>query len=216
MTTFFPRSVYTKDGRYTVHLGQQFEVQDIRVKRFASIVAAVRDLALAHEYIVGCCDDELDDLHPLLSQAMCTAAVINYAKPFTSNHAREPGRWLELDSLLKKESGGRHERLMTLRHGMFAHDQGISESKALSIYLPGTPPKSPLEIGVRGAPPRYVDLGSNWAKRFEPHFARALGLARELEGKAQGELCTELFETGFEGLVLLGPARTDIPSPDVF
>lgn len=215
MTDIFPRSVFDSSGQYTISEGAAYEVNDPRINRYAAIVYARRDLQHAMEFIEVCCDNEIDEIHPALEQAAWTAALVNYAKPFSKSNARSPKKLTELSELFDDGTRASHLELLDLRDKMFAHDDGLGESKLVSLYLPSRPPRSHMEVGIGVGTWRVLGLGQDRAKLFLPHFAHVLCLCTALERQVEAEVKSSLVSSAFSGISLLGLAREDQPNADV-
>ncbi|PBJ83692.1 hypothetical protein CMZ84_04170 [Lysobacteraceae bacterium NML93-0399] len=215
MKQVFPRPVFDASGRYTVSEAAAFVISNPACSRYAAIVYARRDLQHALELMEACCSDEVDEAHPLLEQAAWTAAIVNYSKPFKCSNARSPKKLDELTGLITGHSLEVHKEALTLRDKMFAHDDGLGESKLVSLFLPARPPRSRHEFGIGVGTWRVTGLGQDRAKHFVPHFAHVLNLCTGLEEQAHIEAQASLMTSGFSDIVLLGIAQEDKPHADV-
>ncbi|WP_156970061.1 hypothetical protein [Arenimonas malthae] len=198
----FPRPIYDEGGNYTIRKGAKYRVDDRRIRELAEIDYARRDIEAAHEMVAACAEDEIELLH---ERALWVAAVVMYGKPFKANYARTE---FNARAFITQKLAGRalelHEVLMRYRDWMFAHDDGLGESKALEIYLPHVPPRSSLEVGLWRAGGRVISLGQDIARELEPHFAMVRGLFFEHEKKRRNEIAEELIRTRFAGMNVLG------------
>jgi hypothetical protein len=212
----FPRAVYDDNGSYTIRKGAIYRVDDPRIRELAEIGYARRDLERAHQLIEACTEDDLDAVHGLLEEALCTAAIITYSKPFGRNNARTE---FKPDQLLKHtltgESLDLHEYVKRCRNWMIAHDDGLGETKLLGIFLPPSPPRSRLEIGLHFAGRRVVALGQDIARRLEPHFAQVRDLFQKHEDSRREEIAAELLRSRFAGMRVQGFATEDRLDVDI-
>lgn len=212
----FPRAVYDDDGNYTIRTGAIYRVDDLRIRELAEIGYARRDLESAHELIEAYAQADHDTVHPLLGKGLCAAAVVMYVKPFGRNNARtvfKPNQLLEKH--LGSDALDLHEYLKRCRDWMIAHDDGLGESKSIGIYLPPSPPRSRLELGLHFPSRRVVALGRDIATRLEPHFAQVRDLVLEHENARREEIATELLRSRFAGVQVRGvvvdePLEVDI------
>jgi hypothetical protein len=203
----FPRAVFDEHGDYTVLRGASYLVDDPALRELAAITYARRDLQQAHEFLQACTHEGLDDVHPLLEQSLWSAAIVTYGKPFGRNDARSEFKPEPLIQAKLSEDGLRvHEYLKRCRDWMIAHDDGLGESKAISIYLPATAPRSILEIGLHLSNSRIVALGTDIARQLEPHFAQVRDLLLVHEESFRRKTASQLLESRFEGINLLGEA----------
>ncbi|MFZ5635926.1 MAG: hypothetical protein ACOY82_05000 [Pseudomonadota bacterium] len=206
----FPRAVYDDDGGYTIRKAAIYRVDDPRIRELAEIGYARRDLERAHQLIEACTEDDLDAVHGLLEEALCTAAIVTYCKPFGRNNARtefKPDQFLK--GALTEESLKLHEYVKRCRDWMIAHDDGLGETKALGIFLPGSPPRSTFEIGLHSSGRRVVALGQDIARRLEPHFAQVRDLFQAHEDSRREEIATDLLRSRFAGMRIHGFASED-------
>lgn len=206
----FPRAVFDEHGAYTIRRGASYRVDDFRIRELAEIGYARRDLEQAHTLLENCIREDLDKLHPLLEECLWTATIVMYSKPFGRNNARtvfKPEQLLRLH--LGSEGLKLHEYIKRCRDWMIAHDDGLGESKETAIYLPPTPPRSTLEIGLHNPNPRVVALGTDIARQLEPHFAHVRELFVAHEYKRRHEIASELLSSRFAGMQLLGEAIDD-------
>ncbi|WP_279412161.1 hypothetical protein [Luteimonas sp. 8-5] len=208
--------MYDDDGNYTIRTGAIYRVDDLRIRELAEIGYARRDLEKAHQLIEACAQDDLDAVHPLLEESLCTAAVIMYAKPFGRNNARtifKPDQLLK--KLLKDEVLDVHEYVKRCRDWMIAHDDGLGETKSIGIYLPPSPPRSTLDMGLHFAGRRVVALGQDVARRLDPHFAQVRDLVRAHEDSRRQEIAAELLRSRFASMQVQGLATEERLEVDI-
>jgi hypothetical protein len=214
----FPRTVYDASGAYTVRTGGSFLVGDLRARELAEIGYARRDVAKAYDFLARCLDDDDSERPGECEESLWVATVVFYAKPFGRNDAR--GAFdanAFLNARLNDEGRRFHEYLRRLRHRWAAHDDGVGEDKTIAIYLPPSPPRSFLEIGMQGPARRVISLGTDIARQLEPHVAWVRDILAAHENQRRDAIARELMATRFHGLRLTGlassaPLAVDIDS----
>lgn len=203
----FPRAVFDADGTYTVRTAGSYLVDDSRVRELADIGFARRDLAKAYEFLARCADDDDNERSGEFEESLWVAAVVFYAKPFGRNYARGAfDATAFLNSRLSDNGRRLHEYLLRLRHRWAAHDDGLGEDKTIAIYLPPSPPRSFIEIGLQGPARRVISLGAGIARQIEPHVAWVRDILAEHETQRRDAVARELVATRFRNLQLMGTA----------
>jgi len=130
-----------------------------------------------------------------------------YGKVFKRSGARRGFNATEfIRQKLMREALDRHDYLIALRDQMIAHDDGIGESKELSIYLAEQAPTYALAIGVSVGNRRVVSLGTDIAREVEPHFGYVAKIFSEIEALTRDELLRGFLVTRFAEVTLLGPS----------
>lgn len=207
----YPRAVFDVQGAYTVRTGASYCVEDSRARELAEIGYARRDVAKAYDFLTRCLDDNDGERPGECEESLWVAAVVFYAKPFGRNDAR--GAFdanAFLNARLSDEGRRLHEYLRRLRHRWAAHDDGLGEDKTVAIYLPPSPPRSSLEIGMHGPARRVISLGTDIARQLEPHVAWVRNVLLAHEDQRRETIARELIATRFDGLCLTGVAT---PAP---
>ncbi len=205
----FPRPVFDAYGTYTVRTADNYFVDDSRVRELADIGCARRDVAKAYDFLALCLDEDDNGRSGECEESLWVAAVVFYAKPFGRNYAR--GAFdanAFLNSRLSDNGRRLHEYLLRLRHRWAAHDDGLGEDKTVAIYLPPSPPRSFLEIGLHGPARRVISLGAEIARQLEPHVAWVRDILEEHETQRRDAIARELIATRFRNLQLMGTASS--------
>lgn len=201
----FPCSPVDAQGVYRWH--GHFRVQSKSIERFAVIEWARRDLVSAHEAMRECCNDAWEDHDSPVHQALWWAAVIEYSKPFGTNHSRGalPRGWAEDYLLPRLDHRGRllHEYVLCLRDRMIAHDDGLGEDKAVFISLPPSRPRQAGYIGVGTGKDRVTALGTNRARELEPHYRQVERIFDALWQEQWEAVRQHLLRTDFADVTLL-------------
>lgn len=207
----FPRAVFDAQGTYTVQTGASYCVEDSRVRELAEIGYARRDVAKAYDFLTRCAEESASERPGECEESLWVAAVVFYAKPFGRNDAR--GAFdanAFLNAHLSDEGRRLHQYLRRLRHRWAAHDDGLGEDKTVAIYLPPSPPRSILEIGLHAPARRVISLGTDIARQLEPHVAWVRDVLLAHEDQRRNAIARELIATRFDGLRLTGVA---MPAP---
>lgn len=212
----YPRPVFDASGAYTVRTGASYRVEDSRVRELAEIGYAQRDVAKAYDFLTRCLEDDESERPDKCEESLWFAAVVFYAKPFGRDDAR--GAFdanAFLNARMSDEGRRLHEYLRRLRHRWAAHDDGLGEDKTVAIYLPPSPPRSTLEIGMHGPARRVISLGTDIARQLEPHVAWVRDVLLAHENQRREAIACELISTRFDGLRLTGIATSTPLAVDI-